>query len=127
MTATTHRRSGNFVRRVRHERPPAPPSQQVLVVVPAHGEGTRIVATLARVRSAFPGADVLVVDDHSPDATARYAARLGEHLGRITVIERSDDDPPAWQIGADYAARHGYDIVVELHAEHSEVQPAHPR
>ena len=127
MTATMHRRSANFMRRVRHERSPAQPSHQVLVLVPAYCEGTRIVATLARVRSAFPGADVLVIDDHSPDATARYAARLGEHLGRITVIERSDDDEPAWQIGAEYAADHGYDIVVELHAEHSEIQPAHRR
>lgn len=117
----THRRTASVIRRDRDERVPAQQTHQVLVVVPTYRDGARIVSTLARVRRAFPGADVLVVDDRSPDDTAHYAARLGEHLGHITVVEQDDGRDPAWRIGSKYAADHGYDIVVELHAEHSEV------
>ena len=125
MTAIIDRRPVGFKRRKGPERLPMPPADQVLVVVPTYCEGTRIVSTLARVRCAFPGADVLVVDDHSPDETANYAARLGRHLGHITVIDQPSNSDAPWQAGSEYAASHGYDIVVELHPNHSVIQPAH--
>ena len=122
MTATIDRSPFGFRRQGTRPDSPARPTDQVLVVVPTYCEGTGIVAKLARVRCAFPGADVLVVDDHSPDDTAGYAARLGKHLGHITVIEQPSGADAAWQIGASYGAAHGYDIVVELHAQHSVIQ-----
>ena len=125
MTAIVDRRPVGFRRRFGREQAPTRPADQVLVVVPTYCEGTRIVEKLARVRCAFPGADVLVVDDHSPDDTANYAARLGEHLGHITVIDQPNGSDSAWQIGASYGALHGYGIVVELHGQHSVIQPAH--
>ena len=125
MTAIVDRRPVGFRRRLGREQTPRRPTEQVLVVVPTYCEGTGIVGKLARVRCAFPGADVLVVDDHSTDGTASHAARLGEHLGHITVIDQPSGPDAAWQIGASYGAEHGYDIVVELHAQHSVIQPAH--
>ena len=124
MTATIDRRPVDFRHRRGQERTPTRTTEQVLVVVPTYCEGTRIVEKLARVRCAFPDADVLVVDDHSPDDTANYAAHLGRHLGRITVIDQPSGPGAAWEVGSDYAARHGYEIVVELHARHSVIQPA---
>jgi len=124
MTAIIDRRPAGFKRRKGPESIPTPAADQVLVVVPTYCEGTRIVSTLARVRCAFPGADVLVVDDHSPDETANYAAGLSKHLGHITVIDQPDNSDAPWQAGSEYAAAHGYDIVVELHRNHSVMQPA---
>lgn len=122
MTATIDRRPVGFGHRGGRKDARTRPSEQVLVVVPTYCEGTGIVGKLARVRCAFPAADVLVVDDHSPDDTANYAARLGKHLGHITVIDQPSGPDAAWQIGASYGAVHGYDIVVELHAQHSVIQ-----
>ena len=122
MTATIDRRPLGFRRQGARADSPARRRDQVLVVVPTYCEGTGIVAKLARVRCAFPGADVLVVDDHSPDDTAGHAAHLGRHLGRITVIDQPSGADAAWQIGASYGAANGYDIVVELHAQHSVIQ-----
>jgi len=69
-------------------------------------------------------ATIVVLDDHSPDETANYAAGLSKHLGHITVIDQPDNSDAPWQAGSEYAAAHGYDIVVELHRNHSVMQPA---
>ena len=122
MTAIVDRRTVGFKRREGREHTRTRAAEHVLVVVPTYCEGTGIVGKLARVRCAFPGADVLVVDDHSTDDTASHAARLSKHLGRITVIDHPSGSEAAWQIGASYGAAHGYDIVVELHAQHSVIQ-----
>jgi len=50
------------------------------VVVPAHGEEGRIAATVSEIRrqlSAVDALEVIVVDDGSPDATARAAEEAG--------------------------------------------------
>ena len=41
-----------------------------------------------RVRAAAPDADILVVDDNSPDGTADLAEKVGAELGRIDVLRR---------------------------------------
>ena len=43
---------------------------RVLVVLPTYQEAENIVTVLQRIRRAVPDADVLVVDDSSPDGTA---------------------------------------------------------
>jgi dolichol-phosphate mannosyltransferase len=54
---------------------------RTLVVVPTFNESENIEEMLGRVRTAVPTADVLVVDDSSPDGTADLAAAVGERLG----------------------------------------------
>jgi dolichyl-phosphate beta-glucosyltransferase len=67
----------------RVDRPPAPGSARLSVVVPAFHEADRIAATVARVRAELapvaPGAEleVVVVDDGSGDDTAGAARRAG--------------------------------------------------
>jgi hypothetical protein len=41
------------------------------------------------VRLAYPDADLLIVDDASPDGTADLADALNESLGQIAVLRRS--------------------------------------
>ncbi len=53
-----------------------PVERQTAVVVSAWNEADRIGDTLAALRDAFPGARVVVADDHSDDGTAA-AARAG--------------------------------------------------
>ncbi len=46
---------------------------RLLVIVPTYCEKDTIVPVLRGIRTALPGADVLVVDDRSPDGTAELA------------------------------------------------------
>ena len=50
--------------------PPGP----VLVVVPTYDERENLGPAVARLHAALPDADVLVVDDASPDGTFRVIA-----------------------------------------------------
>jgi glycosyltransferase involved in cell wall biosynthesis len=51
-------------------------------VVSAYNEADRLGETLAAVRDAFPGARVVVADDHSEDGTPRVAEAAGAELVR---------------------------------------------
>jgi hypothetical protein len=71
------------------------------VLVAARDEEARIGTTVAQLRRLFPGAEVLVADDGSHDATAHVAARAGARVLRyprrgkgqaLTLAER--DAPP---------------------------------
>jgi glycosyltransferase involved in cell wall biosynthesis len=54
----------------------------VHVVVAAHNEAERIVATLAALAHAFPGAPVWVADDGSSDTTTQLARQTGATVVR---------------------------------------------
>lgn len=116
MTATINQRMTKLTSRAHRRRRLQPISDRVLVVVPTYCEGSNIVSILARVRAAVPGADVLVVDDHSPDETASSAERLGYHLGRITVIQDAAEsglsDP--YRAGYEYGIAHDYDFLITM-------------
>ena len=61
---------------------------RVLVITPTYDEAPNIEEMLRRTRAAMPDADILVVDDNSPDGTARIARELGEQLGHVEVLVR---------------------------------------
>ena len=66
---------------------------RVLVVLPTFNEAATIENILDRVRKALPDASVLVVDDNSPDGTAKVAA---EGRGEVRQCGRP---VPAGQAG----------------------------
>ena len=55
---------------------------EIAVVVSAYNEADRLGDTLAAVREAFPGARIMVADDHSEDATPEIATAAGAELVR---------------------------------------------
>jgi hypothetical protein len=56
--------------------PSAAPVGQVAVIIPTYNERDNIEAIIDRVRTSVPEADVLVVDDSSPDSTGELADKL---------------------------------------------------
>ena len=87
---------------------------RVLVIVPAHDEEASLPRTLAELRSAAPGVDVLVVDDGSEDGTSRIARESGAVLIRHAVNLGVGG---ALQTGFCWAYARGYDIGVQLDAD----------
>jgi hypothetical protein len=58
-------------------------AEPVAVLVAARNEEGRIGATIAALREAFPGAEVIVADDGSADATAAEAEAAGARVLRL--------------------------------------------
>jgi glycosyltransferase involved in cell wall biosynthesis len=55
---------------------------EIAVVVSAYNEADRLGDTLAALRAAFPGARLLVADDHSSDGTPEIARDAGAEVVR---------------------------------------------
>lgn len=72
------------------------------IVVPAHNEEATIEAVLTRLSAAFPGAELLMVDNNSTDATLSRSAALP---GVLTLSERCPGKGHAMRAGASLATR----------------------
>jgi dolichol-phosphate mannosyltransferase len=92
---------------------------RTLVIIPTYLEAENIADVLGKVRDAAPEADLLVVDDASPDGTADLARAAGEQLGRVDVIVRPGKGGlgGAYRAGFKHAFAHGYDVVVQMDAD----------
>jgi dolichol-phosphate mannosyltransferase len=90
-----------------------------LIVVPTYQESANIAELLRRVRDAAPYADVLVVDDESPDGTADIADGLATELGQIAVLRRPRKSGlgAAYRTGFAWGLARGYDVLVEMDAD----------
>src|SRR4051794_37322976 len=100
-----------------------------LVVIPTYDEAENIRTVLRRVRTALPDADILVVDDNSPDGTASIAAAMGTELGRIAVLRRLGKDGlgAAYRAGFAFGLARDYAVLVEMDADLSHDPAALPR
>ncbi|HET7387013.1 MAG TPA: polyprenol monophosphomannose synthase [Nocardioidaceae bacterium] len=94
---------------------------RLVVVVPTYNERDNIEPLLARLRTAVPHADVLFVDDGSPDGTGELADELAAGDPHVDVLHR----PAKAGLGAAYlhgfslALERGYDVVGEMDADGS--------
>jgi len=81
------------------------------------------------VRAAVPDADVLVVDDNSPDGTADLARAVGADLGRVDVVVRPKKEGlgSAYRHGFRVGLDAGYDRLVQIDADLSHDPAALPR
>ncbi|PJJ72155.1 dolichol-phosphate mannosyltransferase [Diaminobutyricimonas aerilata] len=92
-----------------------------LVIVPTYNEIESLERLVGRVRQAVPDADVLIVDDASPDGTGGLADRLAADDAAITVLHRPGKQGlgRAYLEGFARAFDRGYEYVVEIDADGS--------
>jgi len=99
------------------------------VIIPTYNERENLPLILQRLRTAVPEADVLVVDDSSPDGTGTLADKIAAEDSHVEVLHR---DQKAG-LGAAYVAgfRHGlaagYQVLVEMDADGSHAPEQLPR
>jgi len=98
-----------------------PDQQRTLVIVPTYNELDSLESIVHRIRAAVPAADLLVVDDASPDGTGVLADRLASVDPAITVLHREGKDGlgRAYLAGFDHALARGYTHIVEIDADGS--------
>ena len=93
----------------------------VLVVVPTYNERDNLEEIAGRLHAACPGADLLVVDDNSPDGTGGLADQLAGQHEWLHVLHRAGKQGlgSAYLAGFGWARSRGYDVVVEMDADGS--------
>jgi dolichol-phosphate mannosyltransferase len=92
---------------------------RALVVIPTYNEAESVVEVLDRVLQAEPRADVLVVDDASPDGTAKLVLDRAEDEPRVHLLQRSGKQGlgAAYRAGFGWGLERGYDALVEMDAD----------
>ena len=101
---------------------------RTLVVLPTYEEAANIREAITRVRAALPDADVLVVDDNSPDGTADVAQAVGAELDRVEVSVRPGKAGlgSAYRHGFELALAGGYEAIIQMDADLSWSESALP-
>ena len=96
-------------------------SPRVLVVIPTYNEIDNIVPILDRLRDANPSADMLVVDDGSPDGTAERDRKDKKRKTSKHQKERTEKNGlgAAYRAGFAWGLEQDYDVLVEMDADGS--------
>jgi dolichol-phosphate mannosyltransferase len=89
---------------------------RTVVVLPTYNERDNVRGLLSAVRDTVPAADVLVIDDNSPDGTAELVEATAADLGQIKLVVRPRKRGlgTAYREGFTVALDEGYDIIVSM-------------
>jgi dolichol-phosphate mannosyltransferase len=104
-------------------RPPDPPGLEprILVSLATYNEAGNVAALIGEIHKFVPRADVLVIDDNSPDGTGAIVDELGAADPRVKLIKR----PGKLGLGTallaamNYAMEHDYDYLQNMDADFS--------
>lgn len=101
--------------------PSSSPLPPTLVVIPTYDEREALPGTLARLRAAVPAAQVLIVDDASPDGTGQWAAAAAQRDPAVHVLHRAGKQGlgPAYLAGFAWGLERGFEQLVEMDADAS--------
>jgi dolichol-phosphate mannosyltransferase len=94
---------------------------RILVSLATFNEAGNVAALISEIHKIVPGADVLVIDDNSPDGTWKIVEELGTADARIKLLRR----PGKLGLGTaliaamKYAMEHDYDYLQNMDADFS--------
>jgi dolichol-phosphate mannosyltransferase len=93
----------------------------VVVIIPTYNELDNLEDIVSRTRRAVPDADILVVDDNSPDGTGELAEKFALTDDHVRVLHRTQKAGlgAAYLAGFDWALGRGYEVMVEMDADGS--------
>ena len=101
---------------------------RTLIIIPTYDERENVPGLVRRLFVEVPGADILVVDDASPDGTADHAEELFGRDPRFRVLRRKGARGYGRSLLDGYrkALSGGYDRVVQMDADFSHDPSALP-
>ncbi|MEO7124458.1 MAG: polyprenol monophosphomannose synthase [Lacisediminihabitans sp.] len=93
----------------------------VVIIVPTYNEIESLTELLGRLRQSVPEADILIVDDNSPDGTGQLADSLAAQDQALSVLHRTLKQGlgVAYRAGFAEALSADYRYVVEIDADGS--------
>ena len=91
------------------------------MIIPTFNEAGNLESIVSRTFAALPSANILVVDDGSPDGTGNLAGQMAATDARLTVLHRETKSGlgAAYLAGFSLALDRGYDVIVQLDADGS--------
>src|SRR5437879_4594922 len=101
--------------------PGSPSEPRILVSLATYNEAGNIAALIAEIHKYVPQADVLVIDDNSPDGTWKIVEDMGAADPRVKLLKR----PGKLGLGTAtlaamrYAMDHDYDYLQNMDADFS--------
>ncbi len=98
-----------------------PGDRRALVCLPTYNERDNVGPMVEAILGAAPVADVLVIDDDSPDGTGEVADALAAANRRVQVLHRARKEGlgKAYLAGFAWALERGYRLVLEMDADFS--------
>lgn len=89
---------------------------RVIVVVPTYNEADNVRELADRVLTAYPGIELLIVDDDSPDGTGDIADEIATDEPRFRVLHRTENRGYARSSreGLAWCLDHGYQFVLTM-------------
>lgn len=94
---------------------------EALIIIPTYNERDNLKTLCDQVLTALPSADLLIVDDNSPDGTGQLADEMAAKNPRIQVLHRSGKLGlgTAYIAGFRFALSKGYEFIFEMDADFS--------
>ncbi len=92
-----------------------------LVIIPTYNEAENIEAIAQAVLEVLPKAELLIVDDNSPDGTGHIADALADKEARVHVLHRNGKQGlgKAYVDGFKWGLARHYDRLIEMDADFS--------
>ena len=106
---------------------PTPP--RILIALCTYNERENVEQLIPQLRAAVPEADLLFVDDNSPDGTGRYISEIAATDPHVKLLHREKKEGlgVAIRAGFSYAVEQGYDLLVNMDADFSHPTAVIPR
>ena len=100
---------------------PGSQAPKTLVLIPTYNELGNLPIIVSAVRAAVPSADILIIDDGSPDGTGQLADTMVAADAQLHVMHRTVKNGlgDAYIAGFAWGLDQGYDILVEMDADGS--------
>ncbi|MFO1007140.1 MAG: polyprenol monophosphomannose synthase [Planctomycetaceae bacterium] len=97
------------------------PSPRILIALCTYNERQNVELLIPQLRAAVPEADLLFVDDNSPDGTGRYITEVSSTDPQVKLLHREKKEGlgVAIRAGFQYAVDQGYDLLVNMDADFS--------
>ena len=97
------------------------PTPRILIALCTYNERENVELLIPLLRAAVPDADLLFVDDNSPDGTGRYITQVSAIDPRVKLLHREKKEGLGLAIraGFSFAVEQGYDLLVNMDADFS--------
>ncbi len=94
---------------------------RAVIIIPTYNERENLIPLVQGILTAAPWANILIVDDNSPDGTGDLAEAIAAREPRLRVLHRPGKQGlgTAYIQGFKLALRHGFDRIFEMDADFS--------
>ncbi len=94
--------------------------RSILIVLPTYNERQNLEAMVEMI-GRYLVADILIVDDNSPDGTGQLADQLSRQQKHVHVLHRTKKEGlgPAYLAGFQWALARGYQLIIEMDCDFS--------